>query len=81
MLAKPAKSKLNMSSWALRELCIEHDWFTGGSCEQYEKLFQMNEDLKFTTSDLAMAIWLCTPDSDLDEILTILREAVNKYCF
>lgn len=80
MLVKPAKSKLNLSATALRGLCIDNDWFKGGTCEQYRKLFEMNDDLRFTTSDLAMAIWLCTPNSDVDEIQKILVEAINRYC-
>ena len=35
-----------MTSYELRKLCIENNWFTGGSNEQYEKMFEYNNSIK-----------------------------------
>lgn len=47
----------------LRGLCIEKDWFTGGTCEQYERMFQALED-GASVEDLATMIWMCSTDED-----------------
>lgn len=55
------------STMDLRDICIRHDWFTGGSCEAYEKLFQRCEE-GADLNELALLIWVCTPDVDRKEI-------------
>lgn len=60
------------SSEELRTLCIRHNWFNSGTCEQYERLFLMLEN-GASNEKLASMIWLCSTDEnglvlDLDEI-------------
>lgn len=63
----------------LRELCIEQDWFTCGTCEQYDKLFLMNESGALL-DEIATIIWLCSDDSWLrQDILNILCLERRKY--
>ena len=50
----------------LRNLCIENNWFTAGSHEQYEKLFEANESGEATVREIAMIIWLCTDPEDAE---------------
>jgi hypothetical protein len=62
----------------LRNLCIEHDWFTCGTNSQYEKLFEMNEQ-GAAIEQIATVIWLCS-DSNVFEncrrdIILALHEA------
>lgn len=45
----------------LRNLCIAHNWFTCGSCEQYEKLFYANEN-GCPIEEIATIIWLCSDE-------------------
>ena len=55
----------------LRILCIRMNWFNGGSNSQYEKLFDMNRE-GASLEELALVIWLCTPDRTREGILSIL---------
>ncbi len=45
----------------LRNLCINHNWFTCGTNEQYEKLFYANEN-GCPIEQIATIIWLCSDD-------------------
>lgn len=59
--------KVRFNTWELQEICYKNKWFTGGSCESYEKLFdRCREGADF--DELAMIIWVCTPDKDRREI-------------
>ena len=49
------------SSEELRTLCIRQNWFNSGSCEQYDRLFDMLDN-GASTEDLATVIWLCSTD-------------------
>lgn len=47
-----------MSACDLRALCIRHDWYTRGTCEEYERLFDRLHDsdgcpVNLTTEKLA----------------------------
>lgn len=59
----------HLTVWQVRDLCIKKDWFTGGSCEAYEKMFGMVESDDFTIRDVAIAIYICSPDSELKDII------------
>lgn len=62
-----------VSTYFLRDLCIKNNWFTCGTCEQYEKLFELNRT-GCSLQDLATVIWLCSDEKwDLDTISRILR--------
>ena len=49
-------------------LCNQHKWFTAGSNEQYEKLFQLVDD-GATPDQLALVIWVCSDGFTYKEIL------------
>ena len=57
----------------LRLLCIEKDWFTAGSNQQYEKLFNMNRD-GASLEELALVIWICSSNDSRDAILHELEK-------
>ena len=50
------------TNWELRQLCIDNDWFTCGTCEQYEKLFYANEN-GCPIEEIATIIWLCSDEN------------------
>lgn len=62
----------------LRTLCIENDYFTCGTTEQYEKLFTANS-LGASISDIALIIWLCSDDVPKYEIREKLEEAQQEH--
>ena len=67
-----------ISNYDLRTLCIRNNWFTQGTNEQYEKLFEMNK-AGASIEHIATVIWLCS-DSDVPEncrrdIIIALHEA------
>lgn len=63
----------------LRSLCIAHNWFTCGSCEQYAKLFYANEN-GYTLEEIATIIWLCSNDNWCrKDILSILTDERRSF--
>lgn len=48
-----------ISNEVLRQLCIKNRWFTQGTTRQYEKLFDMNDQLA-SIEQIATVIWLCS---------------------
>lgn len=62
----------------LRNLCIEHNWFTCGTNRQYSKLFDMNEQ-GAGIEQIATVIWLCSdtdiPENNRRDIIFALHEA------
>lgn len=57
----------------LRILCIEKDWFTAGSNQQYQKLFDMNRD-GASLEELALVIWICSSNDSREAILHELEK-------
>ena len=66
-----------MTNQKLRELCVQNEWFTYGSWEQYKKLFDYNYSGAFI-SQLAGMIWICS-DAELDDITKKLEEAEEEW--
>lgn len=62
----------------LRLLCIKKNWFTGGTNEQYEKLFYANEN-GCPIEEIATIIWLCSDDCRRADILEDLISEYDKY--
>lgn len=63
----------------LRQLCIDHDWFTAGDNEQYEKLFYANEHPEdYSLKDIASIIWVCS-DCERINILGQLYMEMMEY--
>lgn len=61
----------------LRQLCIKNNWFTCGSCEQYEKMFFANEKDCFSIEQIAMIIWVCS--SEEFRYIDIFNELVREH--
>lgn len=67
------------TTYKLRELCIKHNWFTCGSCEQYDKMFYANEN-GYSLEEIATIIWLCSEKRwTKSEIYDILLTEKNRY--
>ena len=62
----------------LRSLCIKNDWFTCGTVSQYEKMFEMNRN-QASLREIALVIWLCSEDEDIDDITVKLAKAKEEY--
>lgn len=62
----------------LRTLCINNEWFTCGSNEQYEKLFDANRE-NAPLEEIAIIIWVCSDNVDKKEVLKTLEQARQKY--
>ena len=63
----------------LQTLCIAHNWFTCGSCEQYDKLFYANEN-GYLLEEIATIIWICSDDNyPRRDILSILIDERRNY--
>ena len=62
----------------LYTLCNKYRWFTCGSVNQYQKLFDMR-DAGATTHELAVMIWICSDDGwTVEDIQKALDEWM--YC-
>lgn len=62
----------------LYTLCNKHQWFTAGTCKQYDKLFERNRQGASLT-ELATIIWICSaPEFTIDGIREKLIEAYGK---
>lgn len=68
--------KMKISSNKLYHLCNKYQWFTGGDCIQYEKLFEKNRQ-GASLETLATIIWLCSSSYDEKQILEILKKECN----
>ena len=60
-----------LDKWDLRSLCIKKGWFTGGTNEQYQKMFDLAEEGNI--EGVILAIWLCS-DVDIEEVETAVQE-------
>lgn len=65
-------SRSPISAEELRLLCIEKSWFTAGSNQQYQKLFDMNRD-GASLEELALVIWICSSNDSRNAILNELN--------
>lgn len=73
------------NSMLLRQACIDNDWFTAGTNEQYQKLFYANEN-GCPLEEIATIIWLCSDTEktcrrDIKNTLEVLRENYQKSLF
>ncbi|MGN0695066.1 MAG: hypothetical protein ACI4LK_09200 [Lentihominibacter sp.] len=79
-----------MRKYELRELCIRNNWFTNGCVEQYEKMFDYNDEINNSKNDipksvtldelhtLAYLIWICSENVTQPEIVEKLIEAESR---
>ena len=63
-------------AWRIRDLCIGKQWFTCGSCKQYDRMFDMLDRPEFSIRDVALVIWTCSSHAALDDIIDKLEEIV-----
>lgn len=61
----------------LRSFCIEHDYFTAGTNEQYEKMFRKAE-YGIKLSELALIIDMCSEHTTESDILGKLIKLVES---
>ena len=52
----------NPSREAVRRYCTANDLLTGGTNDQYERMFDML-DRQMPIHDIATVIWVCSPDA------------------
>lgn len=72
-------NKLNSSE--LRALCIRENWFTSGSIEQYERMFERNKQ-GATLNELSIIIWICSsPEIEKEYIYSKLFAECRKKTF
>ena len=64
---------MKISNETLYRLCNKYQWFTGGDCKQYEKLFERNKQ-GASIETLATIIWLCSVGYTENDILKILKK-------
>lgn len=58
---------------SLIKFCVQKNWFTCGTCEQYMKMFDMNREKK-PLEEIALVIWLCSEDVTREEVQKDLEE-------
>ena len=64
---------MKLSTDKLYLLCNKYQWFTAGDRCQYAKLFEKNKS-GASLETLALIIWLCSSNTDENEILEILKK-------
>ena len=69
----------NPSREAVRRYCIANELFTGGTNDQYERMFDML-DRQMPIHDIATVIWVCSPDAGKHaaEIESDLRNMIRE---
>lgn len=67
------------TSARLRQVCVDNNWFTCGTNEQYAKMFYANEN-GCPIKELATIIWPCSnEDVRRIDVLNTLNEERKKY--
>lgn len=69
------KKAVGIDKWKLRQMCIKRNWFTHGTNEQYDKMFDL-ADIG-DVDGVIYSIWLCSGDIDIDEIEQAVRGLVE----
>lgn len=67
--------RLQLSNCDLRDLCIKNNWFTHGTSDQYEKMFEMNDN-GTDVHTLAAIIWTCS-DPKGDTLIDIVEKLTD----
>lgn len=75
-----------MSKLRLRQLCIDRDWFTRGTNDEYTRLFEMAGDYDthigaYTLYDMAVWIMAHSSDEALEDVeITDIMAALARIC-
>lgn len=67
--------------YLLRSACINHKWFESGDINQYNKLFQRNEE-GASIEELSIIIWICSTGHKKEDIyrkLSFIKGNLNIY--
>ena len=64
---------MKISTDKLYRTCNKYQWFTSGSINQYDKLFERNKE-GASLQTLATIIWICSNGYSENEILQILKK-------
>lgn len=74
-----------LSATALRGLCIEENWYTCGTCKEYDNLLSMTEKENITTDDIVEIATdimehskICS-DMTFTDIMWLIAERCNTY--
>lgn len=68
----------HLETYELRELCIKNNWFTCGTINQYNRLFERNK-AGASIAELSIIIWICSDNIQKDEIYRkLLGAMMNK---
>jgi len=71
--------------WALYKLCNKRNWYTGGDCQEYERMLTFVEEIDILTVDavntIAMDICFHTPELNPYKIRDIQKVKVDLYAF
>ena len=68
----------HLESYELRELCIKNNWFTCGTVEQYNRLFERNQ-AGASINELSIIIWICSDNIPKEKIYSeLLGAMMNK---
>ena len=65
---------MTISSYTLYRICNEKQYFTDGSNEQYDKLFELNRQ-NISIIELATIIWICSDGKKRTDIFNELLKA------
>ncbi len=63
---------------SLRNFCIKENYFTCGTNEQYDKLFNLALETP-APRDLAIMIYICSDHDTIEEIDHKIRIALGRY--
>lgn len=69
----------NVPMREIRNLCITFDWFSCGTNEQYQRMFELAAD-GASVCDVALVIWICS-DSKFrrEDIIFELNKLAERY--
>ncbi len=60
------------------DCCVRHNFFTRGSNDQYQDMFDMVDDPNVSIVELASVVWICSEGYTRDEVLNILRKEIIR---
>lgn len=60
------------------DCCVRHNFFTRGSNDQYQDMFDMVDDPNVSIVELAAVVWICSEGYTRDEVLNILRKEIIR---
>lgn len=56
-----------------RSVCIKYDFFSAGSNEQYNKVYELMRDKGVSLHDLSLLTWVCSSKYSFAEVVFILE--------